>query len=812
MLLSFNWLRDYLQKPDIKFDAKELAEKLTMRGVQVAAIRRPSLGLDNVVVGKIIRIEPHPNADRLQVTQVVTSDDPEAEKRQIVCGAKNIAEGDIVPIALPGATLPGDFTIKESKIRGVESLGMICSAKELGVSDDTEGILQLPKHSVLGEAVSRLLGGNQNDTIFELELTANRPDCMSMMGLARELCPLLKTKVRDPKPARFRVTPHRTSSIVKVEVDDPSVCPRYVARVIDHLKVEESPQWIKDRLESVGIRSINNIVDITNFVMYEYGQPLHAFDLRKIQSGSLRVAACNIQTEMTLLNGQTVTILPGDIVIWDGDRPAALAGIMGGANSQVEADTTSILLESAAFNPQQIRRTAKRLGLITDASKRFEKGSDLAAVAVASERAAALLRDTANANVYHPPIDTNEFGVREHVLAVDMRDVRRILGLKNLSSETVADLLESIGIASHKRSVNILSVRLPSFRPDLKEAIDIVEEVARLYGYDGIPSNLPVSVSAYDQFDESLIDFELKAKNVLVELGMRETIHYSFVSEDLLRKFGVMDDHAVILKNPISEEMRVMRTSLIPSLATSYLYNKNRRIRDQKIFEVGRTYRKDAGEETTVKETTWAAGLIAGNLSAVSWRRAEQPVDFFSAKGIVESLIRRLTTVLPTYEPVKGSKIFHPMRGAVVRLGHKEIGTLGELHPLLQRNFFDAKEPVVVFEINLEALRRFERSNIRYRVPSKFPGVEVDFAFVVDKAIPGIAVADAIRQNSNQLLADLTLFDVYEGEHVPEGKKSLAYRITLVAADRTLQDEEIGTIREKIVSAVNAKTGGQLRT
>lgn len=811
MLLSINWLKDYLAKADIKIDPKDLANKLTMRGLSVASIQRPNVGLENVVVGRIEKIDKHPNADRLQVTQVVFSDSPEAERRQIVCGAKNISVGDIVPVALPGCVLPGDLEIKISTIRGVESRGMICSGKELGIADDTDGILQLPKHSHLGEPISRLLGGGSTDTILEFELTPNRGDCLSVMGLAREISPILKTKIRDPKPARFRITPHRTSSIIKVEVDDPALCPRYVARVVDNIKVTESPDWIKQRLQAVGIRPINNIVDITNFVMLEYGQPLHAFDLRKIESGIIRVAAAKGNQMFTLLNGETVQLLEGDILIQDGDRPVALAGIMGGANSHIEDDTTSIILESAAFPPGRIRRTSKRLGLVTDSSKRFEKGIDLAGVASASERAAALLRDGFNGNVYHPAIDTNEFGVKEAILAIDMREVRRATGLKNMTSETVADLLEEVGIPSHKRSTNVLSVRIPSFRPDITESVDIIEEVARLNGYESIPLNLPISVAAYDRPDESQFEFEHRTRGILSSLGLRETIHYSFTSEDSFRKFGFPLEGTVSLKNPISEEMKVMRTSLLPSLLQTYHFNKNRKQTDQKLFEVAHTYSWDEAEETKVKETPYVAGLLSGSVIPAGWRGKQAEVDFYHAKGIIEILARQLTTVFLAYEPPKNTQLFHPHRSAVIKLGLKEVGTVGEIHPLIRQGVLDTPEPIVLFELNLEALRRYERSTVRYKIPSRFPASEFDIAVLVDKPIPGQSLLESIRHLGGTLLTDVSIFDVYEGEHIPSDKKSLAFRLVFQSPERTLLDTEVTQLREKIVQTLGDKFGATLR-
>jgi phenylalanyl-tRNA synthetase beta chain len=810
MLLSINWLKDYLQKAEIKIDPKELADKLTMRGLAVSTIKRPILGLETVMVGRIETIEKHPNADRLQVTWVVTSEAEGAERRQIVCGATNIAVGDIVPVAMPGTILPGDFEIKKSIIRGIDSYGMLCSGKELGIAEDAEGILQLPKHSPLGQALSRLLG--HDDTILEFELTPNRADCFSVLGLAREIAPVLKTKLRDPKPARFRTTPHRTSSIIKVEVDDPQLCPRYVARVIDTLKVAESPDWIKQRLQSVGQRSINNIVDITNFVMIEYGQPLHAFDLRKIETGTIRVAACKESMDFQLLNEQTVRLEPGDILILDGERPIALAGIMGGANSQIEPDSTSIILESAAFFSQQIRRTAKRLGLSSESSKRFEKGVDLAAVALASERAASLLRDGFNANVYHPPIDTNEFGVKEHILSVDMRDVRKVTGIKSLSSETAADVLESIGITSHKKSVNVLSIRLPSYRLDLRESVDVIEEVARLVGYDSIPETYPTSKSAYDRLDEGTFEFEQRTKGILCSLGLRETIHYSFSSEDLFRKLGLMHEGMISLKNPISEEMKVLRTTLLPALLQTYVYNRNRKITDQRLFEIAKIYLKDDGEETGVRETTHAAGLISGSTFSAGWKKGGDGVDFYFAKGIIEILARQLTSVFMGFEPARSHPLLHPSRSAVLKLGLKEVGCVGEVHPVVRSAFLETQEPVVLFELSLEALRKYEKSQIRYKIPAKFPSIELDIAVVVDKSVTAHSLIETIRHSGGGLLSEVSIFDMYEGDNIPMGKRSLAFHLNFLSQDRTLEEAEALSTKDRIVQILTEKHNAQLRS
>ncbi|NDG26269.1 MAG: phenylalanine--tRNA ligase subunit beta [Proteobacteria bacterium] len=678
MLMSLNWLKEHFAKSDIKIDARDLADRLTMRGVHVAGIKKSSNTLENVVVGKIVQIEKHPNADKLRVTQVVLSEDEGAERTQIVCGASNIAEGDIVPIALPGSVLPGDFSIKISTIRGVESKGMICY--------------------------------------------------------------------------------------------------------------------------------------VTNYVMLEHGQPLHAFDLRRIESGSIRVGAAKEPRDFTLLSGDTVQIEPGDIVIWDGDRPIALAGIMGGLNSQIEADTTSIVLESAAFDPIQIRKTAKRLGLSTESSKRFEKASDLAAVAAASEKAAMILRDSMNANVYHPPIDTNEYGVKEHILAVDMREVRKITGLPQLTAEHASDLLDSIGISSHKKSPNVLSVRLPSFRQDLKSTIDLVEEVARLNGYEHIPQNLPLSVATFDRLDEISFEFENRSRHILFHLGLREAINYSFISDDLCKTYGFVSDSMVRIKNPISEEMKVLRTSLLPGLLQNYSYNKNRKLSSLKLFEVGKTFTSDSSEETKVKETPTVAGLLSGQHLNPHWSAQTPKVDFYYVKGLVELLVKQLTTVFLSFEPIQNMPLFHPKRAAVIKLGLKEVGYLGEIHPHIRQNVLDTHEPLVAFELNLELLRKYERTAVRYKTPSRFPGVELDLAFVVDRNVAAQTLLESIKHAGGQLLSEVSVFDVYEGETIPQTKKSLAFRLSFMSPERTLQEAEVTSARETIVKAATEKFGAQLRS
>ncbi|MFM8314487.1 MAG: phenylalanine--tRNA ligase subunit beta, partial [Deltaproteobacteria bacterium] len=442
----------------------------------------------------------------------------------------------------------------------------------------------------------------------------------------------------------------------------------------------------------------------------------------------------------------------------------------------------------------------------------FEKGFDLAVVAAASERAASLLRDSMNANVYHPPIDTNEYGAKEAVISIDMRDIRKITGLKEISAEKAGELLDSIDIPSHKKSVNILSVRLPTHRPDLKGNVDLIEEVARLEGYDSIPEYFPTSLATYDRLDETNFDFEFRAKNLCSSMGLRETIHYSFVSEDLLRNYGFAHDGMISLKNPLSDEMKILRTSLLPSLLQTYSYNLNRKVQHQRLFELARTFSWDDKEETKVKETPYLAGLLSGNLSGSGWKDKPIALDFYHVKGLVENLVRQLTTVKLSFESSKNTTIYHPNRSATIKLGLKEVGSLGEIHPVVRDSILETHEPVMLFELNLEALRKYERTTTRYKTPSKFPAIEIDLAFVVDRNISCHAVLENMKHTGGELLSDVSVFDIYEGESIGASKKSMAFHLTFQSLERTLQDSEIQDLKNRILANLKEKHGAELRS
>ena len=484
---------------------------------------------------------------------------------------------------------------------------------------------------------------------------------------------------------------------------------------------------------------------------------------------------------------------------------------MGGLNSQIEDDTTSIILESAAFFAPQIRKTAKRLGLKTESSTRFEKGSDLMAVAAASERAAALLRDSFNANVYHPPIDTNEFGAKEDIISVDMRDVRKVTGVEAIQVEQASELLGTIGIPSHRKSTNVLSVRLPTFRPDLRESIDIIEEIARLYGYDNIPLKNPASEASFDRLDETKTNLEWSVRTMLQGLGLRETIHYSFVGEALLQKYGFLSENVIRLRNPISEEMKCMRTSLLPSLLQTYAYNNNRQRENQRFFELANTYLWDSESETKARETLYIAGLVSGQTLAPTWNHKAVPVDFFFAKGITEAILQKLTGLEATYQPLSTSRIFHPKKSATILLGNREIGAVGEVHPHVQGQILETQESVCLFEINIDALKKFLKTSIRYQVPSKFPGVQVDLALMVARPVKAEELFETIKTSAGKILTDVSLFDLYEGPQIPDDKKSLAFRLTFSSNERTLLDSEVTTAKEQVVKALAERHSAQLR-
>lgn len=808
MIISLNWIRDYLIKNDIKIDPKSLAEKLTMRGFAVESIKTFSPTLDSVVAGKIISVEKHPDADKLSLVKVIISESEGTVPLNIVCGAQNLAPETLVAVALPGARLNNNIIIEKMAIRGVESEGMICSAKELGISEEAEDILHLPKHAKIGESVYRLLGAIDEDIIMDIELTPNRPDCLSMIGMAREIAPILGTKLRELKPAKFRISQHRTSSIIKVEIEDNSICSRYVGRIIDGLKVTESPDWIKQKLQAVGIKPINNIVDVTNFVMLETGQPLHAFDLRRITSGTIKVATCKVPQTFTTLTGEVINLENGDILIQDGEKPIALAGIMGGLDTEINEDTTSILLESAAFHAPTIRTTTKRLGLQTESSKRFEKGVDLLGVATASERASILLRDTFNGNVYHPPIDTNNEIESEKSIYVDNREIRRVIGISDFSPEKTISLLESIGITSHKRSKNIISVKVPSFRIDIKDSIDIVEEVARLFGYDEIPIVYPCSTASYTPIKNEEILFENRLRELLVEMGLTEVINYSFTSREKLKKF---QNTSISLMNPISMEFSDLRTSLIPSILDSYSFNKNRGNFSLKLFELGKVYEYSDKSETGILENTRFCVLLSGKTINSNWKKNDFQVDFFYGKGIIEKILDELTTIHPTYEPLMDSEIFHPKKSAVLRLGFNNMGILGEVHPYYKSKVLETDEPIVIFEMDIDILQKNKKSGFSFRTLSKFPSIEFDIAFTVEKTVPYKDIFNTIKQYGGNLLSRISLFDIYENESIGIDKKSMAFHLVFTSMERTLLEKEAIELRDRIVENLHTRFAAELR-
>ena len=811
MLLPLSWLQDYFPKLEHPIDAYALAELLTKRGISVPHVRQHA-PFSGVVVGRIEKVEKHPQADRLSLVQVCIDKREAAPLLSIVCGAKNLHEGDMVPVALVGAVLPGNKTITQSTIRGVASDGMLCSGRELQIGDDHEGILQLPKTHPLGESLSRLLG--HDSKVLDIELTTNRGDCLSVLGCAREVAPLLHTKVREPKKEAVSESTHKTSSVIRLDVTDPAACIRYAAMVMDSVKIAESPDWIQQRLLAAGLSPINNVVDVTNFVMWEYGQPLHAFDLRKVESGSIAVRAVAEPFSFALLNGATVQLEPGDICIYDGDRPIALAGIMGGAGSQITPDTTSLLLESAAFPSGQITKTARRLGLLTEAARRYMHGIDYDNVVVALERACGLLRDTACANVYFPALDHYPGKGEPLSLALDMREARQLTGLTHLSTEQAQEALESIGMHPQRKSANVLTVPVPSFRNDIRASVDLVEEVARIVGFDSLPETLPVSSAAFHRLNESGVEFDHKLKRLFVGLGFREIMSYSFLSQNWLRECGFASQRVVTLKRPLSEEMKVLRPSLLPSLLATYGYNRNRQAKQQRLFECATTFEwKNEAQNSEVLETQRVAGLLSGDTLPHSWsKRNVGEVDYYLAKGIVERILRQLTTVFAQVRLTKHS-FFHPRRATSVHLGLREVGVVGMVHPRLLQEWENQAEPVAVFELNLDILKKYMRTLVRYQTPSKYPTTGIDLAFWVSESHEVQPILESIQVAGQPYLKYAELFDIFFSKGAAgEDLKSIAVHLVFGASDRTLLDADVATAQQAIVEVLTQKYAATLRS
>ncbi len=791
MKFSEHWLREWAS-PDI--GTEELAELLTLAGLEVEAVEPVAGDFSKVVVGQVTAIEPHPDAGKLQVCSVdVGADEP----LQIVCGARNVAVDMKAPVALVGAKLPGGMKIKKAKLRGVPSFGMLCSEAELGMADSAEGLMALPADAPVGTDIRDYL--HLDDNSIELGLTPNRGDCLSIAGVAREVGVVARTAVHEPEIGEIPVA---TDATFPVQVEAAGDCPRYVGRVIEGIDPQAvTPLWMQEALRRSGLRSLGPVVDVTNYVLLELGQPMHAFDLHRL-AGGIRVRHAAKGERITLLDGQTIELDAGTLVIADDKGPVALAGIMGGQDSAVGEGTRDIFLESAFFNPLCIAGRARSHGLHTDSSHRFERGVDPQLQRRALERATDLLLKIVGGQP-GPVIEVTHEESLPQPAHIPLRRarIRRILGT-DIPDGEVEDILTRLGMTLSATEEG-WQVKPPSFRFDMAIEVDLVEELARIHGYESLPSSRPQASIAMQPQPEGRVPLT-RLRQILVDRGYQEAVTYSFVEPKLLE---ALDPGArpVRLANPISEDMSVMRTSLWPGLVKTLLHNLNRQQDRVRLFEAGLKFVRQDDE---LKQEKCIAGLISGELYPEQWAAPSREVDFFDLKGDVEALLvttgdlgdfRFVPESLPALHPGQSARILH---------GEEHVGWIGTLHPAIEKEI-GINQRAFVFELRLSC---FDQAAVpRFEPVSRYPAIRRDLALLLDRGITAAEVEKVVRESADPTLKDFHLFDLYEGEGIDSGRKSIAFGLTFQDQSRTLEDGDIDRALSRILSVLTGKLGATLR-
>lgn len=795
MRVSVAWLRELV---DFDLPPEELAQMLNLSGTKLETITRPAAEVRGVVVAEVLAIQDHPSADNLTLVDVSAG---QGHSQRVVCGARNFRVGDRVPLAIVGARLPGGLEIGERKIRGQVSAGMLCSAAELGISKDHSGILVLPPDAPLGADVVGVLG--LDDVILEFEITPNRGDCLSMIGIAREVSALLGSPLRLPDD---NVPAASVDNPVTVRIDDTQGCPRYLARYMEDVSVGPSPAWLVARLLAAGMRPISNVVDVTNYVLLETGHPLHAFDAAKVAEATIVVRRAEDGELLRTLDGVERKLTADDLVIADARRAIALAGVMGGEGTEVSRDTKAVILESALFDHASIAYSARRHGLRTEASMRFERRADPENVPFAAGRAARLLGETAFARVSPDVTDVYPVEVRRTRITLRPERTNRLLGI-NVPAEAQAGYLRALGLEV-RTSSQLIDVRVPTFRPDLEREADLIEEVARLAGFDLLPSTLPPGAAGALTPAQAAVR---RCARLLSGMGLHEAWTASFSSPAELDALGLAPDHParsqVELMNPMTDDATSLRTTLLPGLLRAAARNVARRVPGVALFEIANAYEPSERELPT--ESQLLAGVFCGMRSDKSWRSERRDWDLYAVKGVIEALLRALRLEGVSFEPY-GARPFHPTRAARLVLGGQGVGVLGELHPEACEAF-DVPQNSAAFELALEPLIAALPGKPVVEEPPRLPAVYFDLAFIVDRAVPAGRVEEVVRLAGQPEVSSVRLFDVYEGEQVGKGRKSIAFALELRAPDRTLTDAEAAAVRERIVRAVAERTGGELR-
>jgi phenylalanyl-tRNA synthetase beta chain len=817
MKVTLNWLKQYVT---FDWSPEELSERLTMIGIEVEGVVKLGGELGGVVVAQVITKDKHPNADKLSICRV---NDGKGE-RQIVCGAQNFKAGDKVPLVLPGNSLPAKpgeapFTIKVGKIRGVESHGMMCSPQELGLPDPVEGLLILREDAKVGQPFSEYLGQTGSDVVYDLEITPNRPDLNSVIGIAREISAVTGNPLKLPQ-VTFTEAGNRVEESASVRIEDAELCPRYTARVVRGVKIAPSPEWLKSALEKVGVRSISNVVDVTNYVMLETGQPLHAFDYHLLAKAdgaprpTIVVRPAAEGEKFTTLDGQERTLTSQMLLIADETKAVALAGVMGGQNSEINLNTVDVLIESACFKPQNIRATSKRLDLRTESSYRYERGADIGICDWASQRAAQLILETAGGTLaqgvvdaYPKPFAPKQIALRHSqaraVLGVAVPVEQQLQGLQRLGLEiaTTPGAAPATGDSTPHTTV----FRVPSFRVDLKREIDLIEEVGRLYGVDKIPATVPrgaVGSNSYDAVHDQLGE----ARRILSGLGLLEAQGQTLISDAAGK---LMAGAALVpLSNPLSSDMNVLRPSLLPGLLDALHHNLSRKTYDAALFEVGRVFFEAKGQR---REERRVAVALTGQRSPLFWsgNDREARFDIYDLKGLLEEFLEQFGVRGQNYARRPDSTALF-LESATVHLGKFQLGEFGQLLPALARQY-DLRDAVLLAELNLDLLLARRNTVKSFRPLPAFPAIRRDVAMLVPEATTHEAILQVVKQAKPANLEAVELFDVFRGKNVPPGQKSMAYAFTYRHAERTLKDAEANAAHEKVVAQLKQRLQAVVR-
>lgn len=808
MLVPIEWLKDYT---DIQTDTDEFCDRMIMSGSNLETCQHFCEEMENVVVGKIEKIEKHPDADKLVVCRINIGKE---EPVQIVTGAPNVFEGALVPVALHNSRIPGPLhgqekqeggtKITKGKLRGVESAGMLCSAGELGFDDKVvpvahkDGIWILEEEYSLGEDFAQALGLKQ--AVVDFEITPNRPDCLSMVGMAREAAATFGQTLKYPDTACAAETDKQAGDFIQVEIKEPELCRRYAARIVTDVKIEQSPWWLQKRLMYAGMRPINNIVDITNFVMLEFGQPIHAFDIRQIADSKIVVECAEEGEKFTTLDNTERTLTKEMLLIKDGKRGVAIAGVMGGLNSEIEADTTTILIESANFNGDSVRATSKKLGLRTEASSRFEKGIDPNLCQAAADRVCRLIEILGCGKVATGTVDVYPKEFKAETVDVRVDRINKVLGIE-LASEEMAEIFRKLEMKV-EGSGPVLKVTPPTVRQDMLAEVDFIEEVARMYGYDKLPVTLPKGNSESGKSKErTLVDM---ARDTMCALGFNEIQTYSFVSPSGVDDVRIDEDSweraFVKIINPLGEENSVMRTILTPNMLEVLARNYSRNIDKVMAFEIGSTFTTNLiqPEDLPDEQTGLAMGLYGKDM------------DFFTLKGAVEELLRNLGAGKVTFIAESEYGVYHPGRCARICIGEEELGIMGEIHPDVQEKFGIGTR-VYCCEMFFDAIVRHANIEKSYEPLPKYPATSRDIALLTDEDVRVGDIEAIIIEQGGDILENVKLFDVYRGKQVAEGKKSVAFTLTYRDKNKTLTDEDVAKVHEKVLKALEEKINASLR-